>query len=80
MSIIRADTGSPPCVGPLHQSAQLALHVAAVVQAGELVGDRHLQRVIEIVAQEVGVALALDLGAGAGGQLLRVDRGLAACR
>ena len=59
---------------PLHQGLKLPVHVAAIVQAGQLVGDSQLQRVVEIVAQIVGVALAADLGAGAGRQLLRVDR------
>ena len=58
MSIISADTGSPPADRAVDQGAQLAGHVAAVVQAGELVGDRQLQRMVEVVAQEVGVALA----------------------
>ena len=50
---------------PAHQRLELAGHVAAVVQAGELVGDRQFQGMIEVVAQIVGVALAPDLRAGA---------------
>ena len=43
------------------------------MQAGELVGHRQLQRIVEVRAQEIGVALALDLGAHPRGQLLRID-------
>jgi hypothetical protein len=80
MSISSAADRLAAAHGAVDQGGELAGHVAAIVQAGELVGDRQLQRMIEVVAQEVGVALALDLGAGAGGQLLRIDRAWAARR
>ncbi len=60
--------------GPGHQGVELGGHVAAIVQAGELVGDRRLQALVQIRAQQIRVALALDLGAHAGCQLLGVDR------
>ena len=52
----------------------MALHVAAVVQAGERVGDRHLDRHLHVVAQPLGVALLAHLGAHARQQLVLVDR------
>ena len=57
-----------------HQGFQLTGHVAAVVQARELIGDRQLQRVVEVGAQVVGIALAADLGAHARRQLAGIDR------
>ena len=56
------------------QSIELTGHVAPVVQPGQLVDDGEFERTVEIIAQEVGVALALDLGAHAGGQFLQIDR------
>ncbi len=52
----------------------MALHVAAVMQAGQRVGDRHLDRVLHIVAQMIGVAALADLGARARQQFVLVDR------
>ena len=43
----------------------MAFHVAAVVEAGERVGDRHLDRLLHVVAQPLGVALLADLRAHA---------------
>ncbi len=56
------------------QRHQMAFHVAAVVQAGERVGDRHFDRVLHIVAQVIGVAPAADLGARARQEFVLVDR------
>ena len=58
----------------LDQRAEVAFHVAAVVEAGERVGDRHLDRHLHVVAQPLGVALLADLGAHARQQLVLVDR------
>ena len=52
----------------------MAFHVAAIVQAGQRVRDRHLDRVLHVVAQMIGVAALADLGAGARQQLVLVDR------
>ena len=52
----------------------MAFHVAAVVEAGQRVGDRHLDRLLHVVAQPLGVALLADLGAHARQQLVLVDR------
>ena len=51
----------------------MAAHVAAIVQAGELVGDRHFQAELDVVAQPVGVALLAHLGAHARHQFVLVD-------
>ncbi len=56
-----------------HQGVQLAGHVAAIVQPRELVGHRRFQALVQVVAQIVGVALALDLGPRPRRQLLRID-------
>ena len=52
----------------------MRLHVAAIVQAGERVGDRHLDRLVGVVAQPLGVALLLDLRAHARQHFVLVDR------
>ena len=51
----------------------MAFHVAAVMQAGERVGDRHLDRVLHVVAQMIGVAALPDLGARPRQQFVLVD-------
>ena len=64
----------PPRDGPVEQGLQMAVEVAAVVQAGQAVGHRHLDGLRDACPQLVVVALAPDLGAQPGGQLLLVDR------
>src|ERR1043166_1428859 len=56
------------------QRAEMALHVAAIVQPGERVGDRHLDRLLDVVAQPFAVALLADLRARARHQFVPVDR------
>ena len=60
--------------GLFGQGRQMAFHVAAIMQAGQRVRDRHLDRVLHIVAQMIGVAALADLGAGARQQFVAVDR------
>ena len=52
----------------------MAFHVAAVMQAGQRVGDRHLDGILHVVAQMVGVAALANLGARARQQFVLVDR------
>ncbi len=52
----------------------MAFHIAAVVQPGQRVGDRHFDRVLHVVAQMVGVAPLADLGARPRQQFVLVDR------
>ena len=66
--------GAAALQGFSHQCLEMAFHVAAVVQAGQSVGDGELDALLEAVAQEVGVALALDLGLDAREQLVALDR------
>ena len=56
------------------QLQQLGFEVAAVVEAGERVGDGHLHRGAHGEAQLLGIAVAADLGGDAGQQFLPVDR------
>ncbi len=58
----------------LDQRAEMGLHVAAVMEPGERVGDRRLDRHLHVVAQLLGIALLLDLGAHPREQLVLVDR------
>ena len=74
MSSIISASGLPRLDGLLGQRRQMAFHVAAVVQAGQRVGDRHFDRVLHVVAQLVGVAPLADLGARARQQFVLVDR------
>ena len=60
-------------LGVAHQRVEMAAHVAAIVQAGELVGDRHFQAELDIVAQPVGIALLAQLGAHPRHQFVLVD-------
>ena len=53
---------------------EVAFHVAPVVETGQRIRDRHLDRVLHIVAQMIGVAPLADLGARARQQLVLVDR------
>ena len=52
----------------------MGLHVAAIVQARERVRHGELDALVQAVAQVVGMALALDLRAHAGEQLVAIDR------
>ena len=56
------------------QIVQMPAHIAAIVQAGELVGDRHFQAELNIVAQAVGIALLAQLGAHPRHQFVLVHR------
>ena len=56
------------------QRVEMAAHIAAIVQAGELVGDRHFQAELHVVAQPVGIALLAQLGAHARDQFVLVHR------
>ena len=47
--------------------------IAAIVQPGERVRDGQLDALLQTVAQIVGMALALDLGAHPGQQLVAID-------
>ncbi len=49
-------------------------HEAAVVQAGQTVGDGHLHGLLHGVAQAIGIVLAANLGGDAGLEFLAVDR------
>ena len=60
--------------GIVEQRAEMARHVASVVQPGERVENRHLDAMFEPHAQMIDVALALDLGARPCQQLVGVDR------
>ena len=53
---------------------QVAVEIAAVVEAGQLVGDGQRQRVGDALAQLGGVAMPPDLRADAGQQLVALDR------
>jgi len=44
------------------------------MQTGQRVGDRHLDGILHVVAQMVGVAPLANLGAGASQQFVLVDR------
>ena len=74
MSHSRIETGIAAHVGALHELLELHAHVAAVVQAGELVGDGQLHRLVEARAQRVEIALLAHLRLHAGAELFRVDR------
>ncbi len=52
----------------------MGFHVAAVVQAGQRVEDRHFDRVLHVVAQMIGIAPPADLGARPRQQFVLVDR------
>ena len=52
----------------------MAFQIAAIMQPGERVGDRHFERVLHIIAQLLGVAPAADLGAHPRQQFVLVDR------
>ena len=54
--------------------AELAFHIAAVIEAGQRIGDRHLDRGLDIVAELLGIAAAADLRIDAGEKFLAVDR------
>src|SRR6202521_2960885 len=45
------------------ERADVALHAAPVEQSGERIGDRELDRLLHVVAQTLGIALAADLRA-----------------
>ncbi len=72
--MIRKASGLPELSRTADQRIEMAAHVAAVVQAGELIGDRHLQAELDIVAQPVGIAFLAQLGAHARDQFVLVDR------
>ncbi len=57
----------------LQQRRKMPRHIAPVEQAGQLVGDRHLDRQRKVLAKLVGIALALELRADARGQLVAVN-------
>ena len=59
-------------LGALHQRIEMARHVAAIVQAGERIGDRHFQAELHVVAQLVAVSLLAQLGAHARKQLVAI--------
>src|SRR6266851_1767098 len=48
--------------GLLGKRTEMALHVTAVMQAGQRVGDRHLDGVLHVVAQMIGIAPLANLG------------------
>ena len=58
----------------LHQRGEVALKIAAIVETGEPVGDRHLDGHLHVVAQPIGEALAADLGAHPRQHLVPIDR------
>ena len=58
----------------LGQRRQMALHVAAIVQAGQRIGDGGLDRVLHVVAQMLGVAPPADQCARTRQQFVLVDR------
>ena len=61
-------------LGAGDQIVEMAAHIAAIVQAGELIGDRHFQAELDIVAQPVGIALLAQLGAHPRHQFILVHR------
>ena len=60
--------------GILEQRLEVARHVPPIVQVGQRIEDRHLDRLLETRTKIVGVALPLDLSAHPGEQLVRIDR------
>ena len=60
-------------LGALHQRLELREQEAAIVEPGELIGDRQFEALIEADAQRVHVALAPHQRAGAGDDLFFVD-------
>ena len=52
----------------------MPVEIAAIVEPGQLVGDRERQRVGDAAAQFGGVALAADLRADARGEFVALDR------
>ena len=60
--------------GMLDKRGGLVLHVAAVVEAGQGIGDGKLHRRLHVRAQLISIAAALDLGVGARQEFLLVDR------
>ena len=74
MSSTSTVSGLPRAAACSTSVAEMAFHVAAIVQAGQRVGDRHLDRQLDVVAQPLGVALLADLGAHARQQFVLVDR------
>ena len=53
---------------------QVRFHVAPVEKARESVGDRQLDRSLNVVAQPLGIASLFDLGPHARQQLIPVNR------
>ncbi len=74
MSMITKASGRSFLLGIGQQRVEMAAHVTAVVQAGELVGDRHFQAELDIVAQPVGITLLAQLGAHPRHQFVLVHR------
>ena len=66
--------GDRPPLTALHQPIQMAPQIALVVQRGQRIGQRQFQRRAEVGAEAVLIELAADLIAGAGAQLVLVDR------
>ncbi len=58
----------------LQHQRQVAVEIAAVVEAGEFVGHGQRQGIGDALAQLHGIALAADLGANAGRELVALDR------
>ena len=60
--------------GLVEQSGEMRLEIAPIVEAGQRIDGGELDRRLQIGAQAVGVALAAQLAAHAGDQLVAVDR------
>ena len=57
-----------------HQRAQVAFHIPAVVQAGQRIGHRSFDTLLQPVTQEIGITAAADLSAHTRQHFVTVDR------
>ena len=74
MSRIIIVSGAPRCARGLDHRRQAALEGAAIVEPGQRVVKRHLDRLLHGLAQSIRIALLADVCAHAGQQFVSVDR------